>query len=323
MTWVYQIFDRRISSDIPLPELPEAISGDVDIRFSLLAHPVVAESDCRWFHDWRDSEEIINLSCAHVGEDYCLRFHDLVDFRISADCENITAYSATAIPAETIRHLLIDQVIPRAIAHSGGIVMHCSANCFGAGAVLFLGASGAGKSTLASSLYRESYSLLSDDCLLLQARGSELQAIAGYAGVRLWPDSLEALFADGLSTEPMAHYSEKRRLNLLDPSLSSVPPMPVRAIFLLDTLLGKDDQELSVLPLAGAINLVEMLKNTFQLDVSDRVRIARQFEQLGNIVASSIPVFSLKYPHRQDMLPRVHNEILATLSNVPERENSP
>ena len=319
----YQIFDRRISSNIPLPELSVAVSREVDIRFSLLAHAVVAENECRWFHDWRDSDEVISLSCAHVGEDYCIRFHELVDFRISADCKKITAYSTTAIPTETIRHLLIDQVIPRVIAHTGDTVLHCGASCIGGGAVLFLGASGAGKSTLAYSLYREGYSLLSDDCLLLQACGNELQATPAYAGARLWPDSLEALYVDDFNSESMAHYSGKRRLKLSDPSLSCAIRVPVTAIFLLDTSPEQDDQELRVLPMSGATNLVEMLKNTFQLDVSDRGRIARQFEQLGDIVASSIAVFSLKYPHRHDILPRVHKEILATLLQCPECETLP
>jgi hypothetical protein len=319
LTRFYKIFDRLISSNLRLPELSVASSGEVDMSFVLLSQPQAAESEYDWFHNWLDPNGEIVLSCARVGEGYCLRFRDLADFWISRDCDRITAYSANSIPEESIRHLLVDQVIPRVIAHRGHTVMHCSANQVADGAVLFIGDSGAGKSTLATSLYRQGYPLLSDDCLLLQDSGNDLLAVPSYAGARLWSDSVEAVFEGELFGEPMAHYSNKRRLILPEDPASSGDRLPVQAIFLLDTFPSSEGhQAVTVEPVSGANIMVTMLKNSFQLDMTDRMRISGQFAELGRIVASSMPIFRLKYPHQHDLIHQVHDAVISVVEDFPK-----
>ena len=60
--------------------------------------------------------------------------------------------------------------------------------------------------------------------------------------------------------------------------------------------------------------MVEMLKNAFQLDMSDRTRIAGQFEELGRVAVSPVPVFRLSYPHQHDLIGCVHEAVLGALS---------
>lgn len=288
------------------------------MSFVLLSQPRGVENEYEWFHDWLDPSGEIILSCARVGEDYCLRFRDLADFWISMDCERITAYADNAIPAESIRHLLVDQVIPRVIAHGGHTVMHCSANQVADRAILFIGDSGAGKSTLATSLYRRGYPLMSDDCLLLRASGNGLLAVPNYAGARLWADSFEALFDGEPFGEPMAHYSNKRRLILPEEAVSSNKRLPVQAIFLLDTFPSTEGrQAVTVEPVSGSNIMVTMLKNSFQLDMADRARISGQFAELGRIIASGIPIFCLKYPHQHDLIHQVHDAVISVLKDAP------
>lgn len=289
------------------------------MSFVLLSQPQEVESEYDWFHDWLDPSGEVVLSCARVGEDYCLRFRDLADFWISRDCERITAYAANAIPEESIRHLLVDQVIPRVIAHRGHTVMHCSANLVADRAILFIGDSGAGKSTLATSLYRQGYPLLSDDCLLLQASGNGLLAVPNYAGARLWTDSLEALFDGEQFGEPMAHYSNKRRLIIPEEAASSAKWLPVQAIFLLDTFPSSEGRlAVTVEPVSGANIMVTMLKNSFQLDMTDSTRISGQFAELGRIIASGIPIFRLEYPHQHDFIHQVHDAVISVLKDAPK-----
>jgi len=313
-TYLYRIFDRQLASTIALPELPLAGSGEADMRFELLPVPPAAQGELHWFHHWRDRKGNIIVSCAHAGDGYCLRFHQLADFWVSANCRNISAHPVSAIPRETIRHLLLDQVMPRVMAHRGHAVIHGSANRVEDHAVLFIGDSGAGKSTLAASLHRRGFPLLCDDCLCLQVNKDDVLAVPGYAGARLWPDSAEAVFMGELSSTPMAHYSKKQRLTLPEEHSVLRHQLPVKAIFLLDCCTPGDvAADISIRQLSGASLVVEMLKNAFQLDMSDREKVSDQFAGLGRVVASEVRFFSLKYPREHALIERVHEAVLSVL----------
>ena len=62
-------------------------------------------------------------------------------------------------------HFLADQVVPRAIAHSGKLVRHAAAVRTGDEAILLLGASGLGKSTLSASFQSAGHCLIGDDAI--------------------------------------------------------------------------------------------------------------------------------------------------------------
>jgi hypothetical protein len=52
-----------------------------------------------------------------------------------------------------------------------------------------------------------------------------------------------------------------------------------------------------------------IIRNSFQLDVTDRGRVADLFD-IASSVAEHLPVFSLAYPRDYARLPEVHKAIL-------------
>ena len=108
----------------------------------------------RHFH-WDEDETEIFMSVADEGSGYRVRFPGIGDYFVSPGQGQIQCQPFSAVPAETLRHLLLDQVVPRMLGQGGELVLHASAVELDDGTGLaFVGPSGAGKSTLASSFQK-------------------------------------------------------------------------------------------------------------------------------------------------------------------------
>ena len=307
---MYRIFDIQIDSNIPIPELPEVEQGEASISFRLSPDSFSDEGKLKWYHHWRLSNGEITISCARLEEDYFLRFPELADFWISREGDQIECFFIPGTSEETIRHLLIDQLIPRLVAHQGRIVLHASAIKMKGGMIAFLGESGWGKSTLATSFYEHGYPLLTDDCLLLKPEIRRIVGVPSYSGARLWSDSLEAVVNDKSSVHPMAHYSSKKRLIFPNNLKNKVFQLPLTAIFVLKSPdESKELNNVTVVPLRGAKMIMELVKHSFHLDVTDRDKISTQFETLGAVTKTSLPIYLLSYPREHTLLESVHKII--------------
>jgi hypothetical protein len=298
-----------LESALPLPGLPEGErSLPRGFVFRLLAEDPSATGTHIWIHDWQSTVGILPLSLARTSRGFLLRFPELADFIISADGADLGAWAAPDTNTETLQHLLLDQVLPRALAHRGALVLHAGAVQAGSRAIAFLGESGCGKSTLTASLHLAGYSLLSDDGLVLSTDRSGIQALPPYPSLRLWPDAMEEMFGGQAPAAPMAHYSSKRRMEV--GALESPPvteSLPLASIYILDSSSGA--AEISITRIPPAQTCVEIIRNTFQLDVTDRARAAALF-RAASAVAREVPAYRLAYPRGFEHLPDVHRAVL-------------
>ena len=189
-----------------------------------------------WCHHWRLANGKISISAGKEGRDYWLRFPCLADFHLDPVNSNIIAYCHTDIPQETIRHLLLDQVIPRLLSHQGNQILHASCIKIADSALAFCGESGWGKSTLAAFFYSQGHPLLTDDCLLLKTNDSnEVLGIPNYQGIRLFEDNL-SIFPETKQTTPVAHYGTKKRI--ITNNDSDNQEVSIKAILILPLLVS-------------------------------------------------------------------------------------
>ena len=149
-----------------------------------------------WFHDWAFPNGRRWLRIGRAGHLYVVRFAGDTWFFLDPSARTIVAFPLAGIPARTVRHLLLDQVVPMLLGDAEHLVVHASAVVAPGGAVAFLGPSGSGKSTLAAALARGGCALVTDDCLVVDLERRPAHVIPTYAGLRLWPDALRALFPD-------------------------------------------------------------------------------------------------------------------------------
>ncbi len=227
----YCAFGRVIESERPLPELPRASSSDAP-RFVVTSQASVAfPRGLRWSVVWPAAAAEPEVSFARGDDGVFLRFGRVLSAAI-ADRRIALAADASVDPA-AVRHLLLDQILPLALAAAGETVLHASAVRVDNAAVLFVGHAGAGKSTVAAAISGCGAAVLADDGVLLDARGAEVRAVPSYPGLRLWPDAAEFASARGFAVEPLSSGTEKRRLV---PRGDSAPPpvLPLWGVYSLD-----------------------------------------------------------------------------------------
>jgi hypothetical protein len=277
-----------LASTIPLPELRRAPRGAVGCHIRRRSEAVELGS-VDWFHRWRLGDRTWLRFGRHAGG-YLLRFPDLSDFVVSSAGDRIDCHPTRRLPSSTLRHLLLDQVLPLSLTLGGRVVLHASAvHLPGFGSVAFAGESGRGKSTLAAALASRGGQLVTDDTLVLEREGAEVMAIPGYPGVRLWADQFAG--SDRSRARAVAHYTTKRRLRPRAVTFR-VRPSPLRALFLLAPRAP------GIAPAALARcsprdRLMGLVRVAYVMDVEDRTRLAELFDNLAR-VAAEVPVARLR-----------------------------
>jgi len=312
---MFGIFDMALDCDMPLPELAQenAPRQTIDVKrgFSQFSTDGLVE----WFHDWLDEVGGVAISGGRMGDSYLLRFPGLVDFVISLTRRSISYIPAAGVPEETVRHLLLDQVVPRMLGQMGHLTLHASAISLPNGAgIAFLGNSGWGKSTLAASYLGTGASLVTDDCLLLNISEAGVFGIANYSGVRLFDDSAVTLFGKPHLTSGVAHYTNKKRISLCHFGEAVKGKVPLAALFVLnDPAQASGENNVDITPLEDASGLMSIIKQTYFIDVYDKKTYTSQFADLGKIVGLGTKIFGLSYPRQHEWLPRVRQAVKETL----------
>jgi hypothetical protein len=256
------------------------------------------------------------LLCARDSGRYVLRFVDLADFEIDLDGRRVLCVPAPGLPAETVRHLLLDQVFPLLLVLRGREVLHASAVETSLGVCAFAGSTGSGKSTLASSFLAAGCPVLSDDCLIVDEAGGNIFVTPSYPGVRLWGDSVEALAVTDGCHGAVAHYTSKRRVVPPDRA-ATFPTVPrvLSRVYLL-ARAAADDRGSSGRPVVERMSprdgLMALVTSTFRLDLTDRERLLRQFDFLQRVV-ERVPVRRLRVPPSFEALPAARDAVLADL----------
>ena len=293
----YRVFNLTVDSDTTLPELPE--SNQV-CSITIRQAGCIDHTNISWLHDWLDQEHEVEISLGKADQDFILHFPELADFRIAG---NLVEYAPHQdLPDNTLRHLLLDQVLPRLIGHQGSLVLHASGVVLPKkDAVLFVGESGIGKSTLASAFEKSGATPLADDCVLIDLR-ENVTVSASYSGLRLYPDSLEA--TNQAQGELVNHYSEKRRST----SSGEIKQVPLGTICLLSQSEG-----INVAPSRSADDLAKLINQCFLLDVTDLEVHRRQFRDLQALLEHDVSLLRVAYPHDLEQLGTLVNEIKSAI----------
>ena len=308
----YRVCNLALLSDVLLPELPTSTISSVDCEFTLLTAGNLSNVNVAWFHRWivsqnipEESREQLWLRFGRIDDGYLLRFPSCADFFISTDTSQICCRPLQGVPEATVRHLLIDQVIPLVLSRREQIVLHASAILTLDGVIAFVAKSGKGKSTLATSFVQNGFPLVSDDCLVLRIEQGGWTALPSYPGIRLWPGAARSLLVDDAATADVAGYTTKRRIGNFRILPFYKLAAPIRQLF----LLSDDSSNISFERLTAARAFMAIMELTYNLDISDTALLRTQFETVGRLTAE-VPLYTFHYPREFGSLPAVREAIL-------------
>jgi hypothetical protein len=305
----YRLCDVTVASALALPELRRARLGPGAWHIDVDGGP---RGEYAWFHRWRAARRTW-LSFARTPDGYLLRFPALADFAVSPGARRIVCRPRRGLPPATLRHLLLDQVMPLALS-ADRLVLHASAvHVPGFGAVAFIGPTGRGKSTLAAALARHGCELLTDDCLVLGERAGRVSVLPSYPGVRLWADAAAAL-GNPVRASVLAHYTRKRRLSEAPQLPFRSRPSPLRALFLLAPPGAvRDAADIRECPPRD--RLMSLVACAYLLDVHDRAHLAAQFRRLARLV-QRVPTLRLRVRRDRRQLSRTAHAVRVRMESV-------
>ncbi len=198
------------------------------------------------------------------------------------------------VDRRTMSHLLLDQVLPLYLAHSGSLVLHASSVALrDSGAILFCGDSGHGKSSTALAGVRAGARFIGDDFARVEFPGGVPSIFPANVGARVWRDS-ELTLGSGYLSAPVAEYTTKSRvfLDLADGPESD--PVPIKAIFFLgERVTGLPEPQIQSMPSSRA--LFELLAGTFRTSLTDTDQRQRVIDQCATLF-DAVPAFRLRMP---------------------------
>ena len=311
---MYRIFDFSLACDMPLPELSETNNADQIINVQRGRRVVNRAMELQWSHEWHDEAGEVCIKYGRSDKDILLQFPNVIDFLISCSGDTIHYFPEPDVPEEMVRHLLLDQVIPRIAGHKGRLVLHASAVVCDHGAIIFLGDTGSGKSTLAAGFCMHDYEIMTDDCILLSPESDRIMCIPCYPGIRLWDDSYTAVVNDDRYLSKISYYAEKRRLHLQDAQKVRHIATSLNAVFILDDKIRPEqDSQITIVPVSGAAAVMDIIKQSFVLDVHDKERMGKLFAIATVIANSGVKIYRLGYPHDYQMLNNVQQAVIQTL----------
>lgn len=228
------------------------------------------------------------MRVAATGGGHFVQFPGFAEFTVAPGA--ILCRPRTGVPLQTVRHLLLDQLLPALLASDTRLVLHASAVGIAGRAVGFLGPAGAGKSTLAAALVRSGASVLTDDALVIGCGANGPIAVPSYPGLRLWPATARLVGVWRVRRAPVAHYTRKQRW-----FGAAVPfcrrPLPLGALY----VVTRGTTRGAVRPMSARQSIMALVRYSMMLDANDRSTVRSGFE-LASQVAEHVPVRRLVIP---------------------------
>lgn len=312
---LYDVYGLTIGSDIAIPELLPSHDrcGIAEITLALTGPFDQLIPNSHWLVSTASPNGAPWLFWAKVDCGYLLRFHGLADFLVDSEGRDIACvYAASGVSVATLRHLVIDHVLPRVLNLRGLDALHATAVVIKNRVCAFVAEAGTGKSTLAASFHLAGYPAFCDDCLVLRDT-HPLTVLPAYPGVRLWEQSFHALGGSAaVLGVPVAQYTAKTR-QLGSAESFRAEPLPLARIYLLqrnDQSERAAESSPQLENLKPGVALPALIAGTFPLDITDRAMLARHFRLLSR-AAAEMPVRRLTIPTDFAALPDARSLILA------------
>ncbi len=317
----YRVYGHVLSCSAPLPELEHAPVPDVSerphlqIQFATPGEKLPSAST--WYLTVSLADGTPWLRCAKISQGYFLCFQNLASFIFSPSDNTIRCIPQRHTPSHTLHHLLLDQVLPLVLNYRGKEVLHGAAIVTPYGSCAFVGPTGSGKSTLAASFLSAGYSVLTDDCVVLDTCGNDIVTVPAYPGLRLWDDAIAALFGTTGTRAPIAHYTPKQRLTAaVSSTCVSSSAIWLAGIYAIgaNTTAHSASATACERPLMTKREALMMLLSlAFKLDIEDRRMLRREFDFLQRLV-TQVPVRRLIIPDSFQALPALRAGILQDLA---------
>lgn len=298
MTFHYLVYGLHLQSNQPIPGLvtiPD--KSAVQVSVCLNADPPWLNEIPEWLPQvcyvspYQDQRGEPVLVIRTVGDGTYLRFNysDGTGFVVDRAGTRVWAAWSEPMTLEDTATYLLGPVLGFVLHLRGVTCLHASAFAVDGQAVALVGSRGAGKSTAAAAFARRGYPVLSDDIVALADLGDTFMVQPGYPRVRLWPDSVNALYGSADALPRLTPTWDKRYVDLTgDGYRFQERPLPLAAIYILAPRTT-DSVAPCLEALHGPAGLITLVTNTYTNHALDKSRRGQEFDLFGRVV-STVPL---------------------------------
>lgn len=321
----------RLSANVPLPGLVAGCPGeqaDIEIDLGAINRPwpaFAAGPRAPWrAHPVAEGEDrpLLEVQRALSGEWFHLAFSDGTEFVVDREARHIWGAWRGPLTLEDTVTYLVGPILGFALRLRGKISLHACAVLIDGAAIIFLGESGAGKSTLAAAFARRGHPVLCDDAAVLDVIDQRIWVQPGCPRIRLWPDSVEALYGSASRLPRLTPNWDKRYLDLAQlPNGYGSTARPLAAVYAL-----QERTDIRSAPRMEAMTpreaLLALLSHSYGSRFQEPAMRAKELQILAGLVAR-MPVRRLSPPASPRKLGEVCEAIVNDLrAQVPVRETS-
>jgi hypothetical protein len=201
------------------------------------------------------------------------------------------------------------------------VCLHASAVALGGWAVALVGPAGAGKSTAAAAFARRGFPVLSDDVSTLDVRGGTLLVHPGNPRLRLWSQSVQALFGAPDALPRLTPNWDKLCLDLGKNDFAfQETPLPLGAVYVLGNRSG-DIGAPYVELLSPQERFLELVRNGYVAPWLHCAMNVVDFELFGRLVRC-VPVRRVVPHEGSTRLPVLCQTILDDFQGILRRAKS-
>jgi energy-coupling factor transporter ATP-binding protein EcfA2 len=166
----------------------------------------------------------------------------------------------------------------------GSTGLHASAVAVDGQALVLVGEAGAGKSTTAAAFAQLGFPVISDDIVALSDNGRSLIVQPGYPRVRLWPESVNALYGVADALPRLTPSWNKRYLDLTQTGYHfQQRPLPLAAVYILGERIPRPGAPF-VTAMRSHPGLIALVANTYANRLLDTTMRSQEFELLSRLV---------------------------------------
>lgn len=292
MDYRCSIYGLGVTSNKAIPGVPVSPVTTTDLRISFGSLPAwlhdvsTTQIETSYVADYKDEcgNPMLRVFRVLDGEYYRFSYADRTEFVLDHGATEIWAEWPDPLTLEDAATYLLGPIMGFVMLLRGVVCLHASAIAIDSKAIAVLGPAGSGKSTTAAAFSERGYGILAEDVVTLDDRGDQFLIRPAYPCIRLWPNSVKALYGSDAHLPKLTPNWEKRYLDLTErPEQFLRKPLPLAAIYQL-AVRSDDEAAPFIEPVERAEGLISLVANTYSTKLMDKQMRAREFELLTRVL---------------------------------------
>lgn len=296
MSYAFTLYGLGVAADSPIPGVPTTPITSVDLKMFMgklpnwLSDLNAAEIKIWYISDYKhvSGEPSLRVFVVAGGKYFWFRYTDKTEFLIDKEATNLWASWPRELTLEDTATYLLGPVMGFVLLLRGCVSLHASAVVLDGHAIALAGQAGAGKSTTAAAFAEMGHRVLAEDVVTLDDRGDYFLIQPAYPCIRLWPESVRALYGPKDLPRLTPNW-DKRYLDLTQDGYDfQKQPLPLSAIYLLVSRTDDNDAP-RIRQMTKSEALINLIANMYASYLMDKEMRGREFKLLTRLL-ETVPV---------------------------------